>query len=384
MVLMLVGACSAEPPSSSQTTEKTSAEVAQAVESALSLARPIDRLPALALALQSLNEGNLADVILVYSKITPPPTEYELLADQWAHFDPISAFEYAAELHNADARMAAMAAALRTWAIEDPQAAREMLEGRRGLRRGFPEKMKAALVSGWVRSPSGGVEAFLIENFDSGEDEVMSPAIYEVFRRDGAEGLMAWSESLINRSSDEQQSWRIFRKTVRRLTFSDAYLTIPWVMKHWGNKYAVDGPRILVETWTHYDPEAAFEWLRTEAPEESREEAMRMAFRFWFYNDREAAQVWLDSRPDDPFYLPAIDATARALVNSNPVKAASLCEQIPPGKMRQDCIRQVGVEWYRRDSIAAGRWLEQSDLSIEDREKIREWGLRGPGRGKRP
>ena len=377
----LLVACGEAPPGAAP---QAPADLAREIEKAISVASPLDRLPLLASLLQGLDAGSVDAVVGAYAKHDPPATEYELLVEAWVRFDPRGALGYALKILNEEARVASLKAAFRGWATYDPQAAREALEGSRAMRRGIPQKMQAALVSGWVRSPVAGVEEYLLADTNPASDAILSPAIWEVFRRDGAEGLRRWSEELITRSSDHIQRRRLFRKTVRRLTFADPAVASPWALEHWGEDYATDGPRIVAETWVETDPEAAFEWLRTEAPEASREDAVRMAFRFWIFLERARALAWLEERGDEPVYHPAIVAGAHSISKSEPRRGADLCDRLPTGKANVDCVTVVGKEWYGRDPVAAGAWLEESDLSVERREKVREWGLRKPARRRPP
>ena len=363
----------------------TPQELAEQIERGLRLPQRLERLELLTPALAALDPENLEAARAAYKPFARDMNrgvETALFAEAWARFDPAAAFEYAAGLPFSSLQEESLVAVIHIWAMRDPQAARASLKEYEERRENQLARLDARtkrhlvypLVEGWVWSDQPGLDEWVLTP-DPTRDIVVNPAVSEVFRRDGAEGLIRWADALIARPGDAGQRRRVFLKSVHKLAVHDPARATRWMLSHYGRgEYADDGARDLARAWVQIDPPAAFEWLRTEAPEATRADAVDEAFRSWLARDRAAALAWLESRPDEPFYHPAVSRAARTLASRRPREGAAICERIPDGEIRKGCIADVAARWYRRDVAGAEAWMEESALSAELREQVRERG----------
>lgn len=379
LLALLVGSCSEQDSSGSG---EAGARLAGEVRQHLAISWRVERLARLASALErGLGPESLDAVREVYEELLPgfEGAELQLFFDAWARFDGPGAFEYAMQVPFPLQAGIAQEAALYSWAVHDALAARLAAEQAAADRPREAEAFYRALVRGWALSAQPGLRDYIASH--SGMGRLVLIALPQIYQREGADGLLRWSEDFLQSSSDYGARLRTFRLTVRTLGFRNPREVIPFVFAHYGEEYAKDGPRVLTESWLRHDPEAALEWLHSEAPEEVRPEALSLSIGAWLTQDRVSALRWAESRPiEDPYYLPAFDAVAKRVSKRDPRAALEWCRRGPRDGLAIDCLRQVGIAWYRKDAVAAGRWLEQeSGLPVEDRIDIRERGNRGRG-----
>ena len=169
------------------------------------------------------------------------------------------------------------------------------------------------------------------------------------------------------------------------VAFRKPEAVIPFVLEHAGEEYGKYGLITLMEAWLRKDHQAAFEWLRTGAPEASRADTLGQVVTTWLTIGKEPAREWIESLPlDDPFYQPAFYSMAGVTARRDPETAIGWCNRGQNGPGYRDCLREVASQWYRRDPVAAGNWLEEeSPLSVEERIEVRESAARKRGRKNR-
>ena len=173
---------------------------------------------------------------------------------------------------------------------------------------------------------------------------------------------------------------KAFRYAVRTAGFRDPQAAIPFVLRHYGEDYAEQGPRVLVETWMQKEPEPALEWLRSEAPESARAAALGRAVTSWLYRDMNAARSWLDSVPvGDPYYQPAFDSLANRIAKHRPEEGDRVVSSRSDagGQPARVCVKSRSP-WYKEDPISAGLWMEkESGLPAEDLVSVRQRAKQG-------
>jgi hypothetical protein len=339
---------------------------------------PVERAARLGSALRALQPENLEPVLEVYGEHMANLGDLELAPffDAWVSFDPVAASAYADEIPHPWQARRARESVINSWASRDAIAARvaaeqiadEYLKDERDIYR--------ALVRGWALSGQEGLEAYILSHSQSGV--LILAALPEIYIREGPEGLTRWTEHFLEETSDRANRLRAFRMTVRTIGFRRPRSAIPFVLKHWGQDYATQGPRVLAEAWLRTDPEAGLKWLRTEAPKESRSEALGLVIGKWFHMDPSAARRWVASRPTgDPYYQPAFEKLAARIATQDPREAIDWCTRSGIEPPDYKCLRQVAVEWYRTDPASADTWMEnESGLSAEDRLEVHERAAR--------
>jgi hypothetical protein len=386
MVITLFGVLGVACSESSESDRPLSGtQLASGMRAAFAEASLFERLTRLTELVDDLDDDNLRAGRDVFGEYVAglSDAEVRIFMSAWARRDPSAALDYASAIPFTTQREEAIAVVIQEWAARDPLEARPRAEALV-----IPGRKRAAqpvvrLVRGWVHHPDSGLEAYLHER--PKRSDLLSAALQEVYRLQGATHLMRWVEDFISEDADSEHSWQTFRKAVRTIGYRDPEAAAAWVSEHHGRGYyASDGPEVLAEAWGLRDPGGAIDWIRTGAPEAARAKSLEAVFRLWLRHDRSAAREWLDAHRDDPFARPAALAAARDAIGAkNPEGAIELCSRIPPSELLQSCLHALALQWYEYDPVAAGLWMESSALDPELRDSVRsvKQRLRRPGAG---
>jgi hypothetical protein len=376
MSVASLSGCSEPQSDSTHSTQLGPSELAEEVRSALAEPNYMDRNARLVSALRQLAPNNVDAVADVYTELLKDLGESELepLFDAWANFDAPAAFEYSLDVPYVGVRQYAQRAAIYSWAVRNALAARVAADQAAAANRRNALLFYQALVEGWAISGQGGLDDYILDG--SGfEDpgQLILAAQPKIYLRDGPDGLLEWSENIVQRATDYTARMKAFRYAVRTAGFRNPQAAIPFVVRHYGADYAEEGPRVLADTWAHRDPEAALDWIRNDAPEAARPNALGMTVSGWLIRDREAARSWIESAPvGEPYYQPAFDSLAKRVARRDPEEATEWCQRGKTPEVNSTCLQQVGGIWYRKDPVAAGQWMEEeSGLSVEDMASVR-------------
>jgi len=315
-------------------------DLGTAVEVALREGDRLERTARLVPLLEQLDADNLSGVLSVYRRELSGLGECEirLFVGAWTRFDGRAAFEETLGWMPSKLRVGVQAAA-QGWALHDVAQARPIIEATAESRPRLAELLLQALVIGWVHSGESGLDAYL-RTVAPSNDDLLTVAIGATRRAQGNASLLAWSERF-GANLDPLLRAKVFRKAVRVVGRRDPQHAARFALSRWGQEYASEGPRVLVEAWIETDPQEAFEWLRTTAPLASREEAVGLAFGRWLYRDRRAALAWLEGAERTTFHDPAIRTLARQLAGSSPEDAHAWCHRTQSEAMRKQCAETV-------------------------------------------
>jgi len=348
-------------------------QLAEEIRDAFGEPTHIGRITQLTALLEELDPANLSAVRDVFDETMAGLSNAEVgcFISAWAQLDRHAAHDYARAIPFDTQREEALAIAIHEWAVQSPLEARLAAEALE-----IPGRKRAAqplvrLVRGWVHHSDSGVAAYLRGHAE--DSDLLSAAIQEIFRVGGADSLVRWADDFIAKSESADQQWQAFRKTVRTLGYREPEAATRWVSEHYGvDEFARDGPEVLARAWVRRDPPGAIDWVLTGAPAEARNEALQAAFSRWLSVDRAAADAWLGEHPNDPDLYPAYVATAKNAIRSrNPERAIEYCGRVPPSELMQNCLHALAVNWYGWDAVAAGEWMESSELDPELRDSVR-------------
>ncbi|HIF92914.1 MAG: hypothetical protein ABGX04_02410 [Myxococcales bacterium] len=351
-------------------------DLAKAIDQVLLEGSRLDRMSRLGPLLEQLDAENLSSVEAIYMRDLPNLGECDIrpFVDAWTRFDAPGAFSSALQWKYVAKRRIGVEAAVHGWAIRMLPGALLAVEQTAEERPRLAQMLRESLVSGWVHSGADGLSQYLRET--PGElDPLLTIAVGATLRRHGVEELLRWSDEFGHGSTTAFQA-KVFAKTVHTVGRRDPERAATWILDHMGKDYVADSPRILAEVWIDVDPIRAFEWLRTESPEEGRGKAVGLTFGRWLFMDREAALSWLGEKPRTPFHDPAINTMARQLSRTKPEESIEWCGEIMTSEWSQRCHFATAKIWYRRDPKVAEQWLAASPLSEDDRESVRESAMK--------
>jgi hypothetical protein len=350
------------------------ADLGAAVRSALAEAGSLERLGRTANLMQHLDAETLPGVVAVYDRMLSVLDECEIrpFVEAWTRFDPTGALDHTLAWQFRTKQKFGVDAAIRGWALRDPFEAQlvseQIAQDHPTLREGSFQN----LVIGWVQSEQKGLDSYVAGLSPMSRDEATGIVVGGLMRKGGPEPTLRWVDAML---AEEEHDWN-FKKSVFRRGARAAARWYPeqaakWVVEHEGENYAERGVQFVAEQWAERDGASAMQWVREQPAVESRDEAARSAFNRWSNVDRKGAEKWLRSETLTPFHDPAIDAFARQIDKQRPREAVGWCERIEDLDRQYGCLRATAVEWYRRDAVAAEKWLQTSPLTEEDRRAAR-------------
>ena len=305
-------------------------------------------------SLEQLGRENLEAVRAVYEERIEGLEECEAMnfASAWAGFDPQGAFDAVqGDRWRFSGRLQPGAGAVvETWAMRDPLAARQLLEEVRETKPWLFEQLVDDLVGGWVKSGDPGFGDYLRTlPRDTLQQDALTMALGTLIRTRGVEGVFRWVREFIP-SLEPRDQEKLFRKSVYTAALRRPDLAEEWILEHYGRPYASDGPKTYASARVTLAPNETFEWIRSRAPEESRAEAVSQAFRYWLAPQPGAAAEWLESRPRDAFYDPAIVVFVRNLAKWSPEDVGDWCERCVGEEARGTCLNIVARKAARERS----------------------------------
>jgi len=321
--------------------------LAAALEVALGEPDVLDRTERTAHLLQYLNADNVDEVSKLYHRMLNIIGELAIrpYITAWARFDPEAALNHTLRWPFKDKMEMGAQAAIEAW---------------------------AHLLTGWVYSGQGGVEEYIAKLPGGVSDTAINRVAAKTLRHGGVEAIIQWVDSITgNDAYSDRFKKKAFQRGSRMAARWDPERAAAWILANQGQRYAVDGPRILAEQWGMKDGRAALEWIRNHPDEDLHYRAAREAFRTWLEVDRPAAVEWLESEQLTPFHDPAVVLYAKNLAGRAPEEAIGWCERLFDAPRKLRCLEQAANSWYQRDAVAAETWLQQSPLDEEARRKVR-------------
>ncbi len=298
--------------------------------------------------------------------------EVRLMMLAWTRFDGPGAFATARDWPT-PWRSILMEQAMHAWGFNDGRAALaecEQIENER-----LREKLRAALLSGWVSSHDRqGATEFAATVLDARRRTRLAFRLAGQAKRDGPDAVIAWADA-VPEDAPNQFKEAVFGFAAGVVAHLDPGRVTPWYesqMQHW---YTTSGLLSIASKWAYFhDPKALIAWIETLPIEEAREgertDAGRVAFRSWAAEAPGEVEAWLETAPGGPMRDAAIDELARATVDAAPAGALRWAGQIEDEKLRLRRILRYGRQWFVQDPDAAGAWLEEADISDGSRQQI--------------
>ena len=301
------------------------------------------------------------------------PTEIELLVRYWATYQPEEASRWAVDKSPPGYRVGAIHAALALWAEADPRAAAAAtLQWM--PRNDLSAAVTVALARGWFDADPADLERFIRE-MGAGWHQQRAIAVYtrRMAQKRGSAELKRWAESLPD--DDESYKLAVFRRTVDALALFDIQTAVRWCDEHCSGPYGKNMRSLIARSWVLHDGPSALAWLSSAREGTERDLAVRVTFALWTRTDRAAALAWMAAQTTGgeaaPWLRSAYPVYARLLAEDAPADAIAWAERIEDDNTRENTLIQAARAWRQLDEAAAEKWLLESSLSEQAREKVR-------------
>lgn len=127
----------------------------------------------------------------------------------------------------------------------------------------------------------------------------------------------------------------------------------------------------LIGIWSSDQPEQAAKWIMTELPDnDEKGRHLSSAVSAWIRDNPVEAVNWLSEYPSSSLTDASAQIVARELVRSSPETAFIWAESITELNMRNMALRQVATQWMSRDPEKATAYIQASNLSEVEKERI--------------
>jgi hypothetical protein len=274
-------------------------------------------------------------------------SEYALLLHAWIEADPYAAVTYIEETEpSGNARRTAITA----WAAADPYAAAAWVEGRED--EGSTNDWTVGLLRG-IASNDPELARQTLEGLEAGRTRSSGmEAILPYVMQHGFDFTADWIASIEN--EDLQRGTA--RRAARELTRTDPEQAGTWISSMVSVNSRRDASEEVSDEWARSDLESARRWAES-LPEDTRTEAAEGVARHMARQDPERTAEWLDSLGDNPDLDGARRIFLSESANQNPQVALenvyTLSEQSDQSRM----YGQILSHWSRQDNDAARLWV---------------------------
>lgn len=344
-----------------------------ALEAALAEGATSERLLRVVEALESLDASNRDSMVEIIEREKSGLSDLELRVffDAWARLEPEPAILYPGRNKWAvSKREVAMGAAVESWALRDPLAARRLVDKRLANAPKLAPHLIHPFIVGWTASGVPGVVEYIRQLPKHLHPAATVAMVTTRARMVGVEQLLLWADDEVGVGEARFQQ-DFFGRVTKAAARRDPAATAAWVLVHIDQEYAADGPRQVAQLWFPRGPDEAFDWIANRVPEKFRTKAAAAAARDWLASDFELLGDWLQSQSLVPLHDPMLRSYARALAVRGSDEALGWAERILDEDQRNESLKTVARLWHEREPEAALAWLETSPLDEVAREAIR-------------
>ncbi len=355
--------------------DRAGSEPSPSLDEAFGEYDPLRRAYLISDSLQDFGPDDLPELmrVLVDRRRGIVPEEVRLFMLAWARFDAPGAYAWANE-GPPRWRSTLTDAAIFAWAYRDGPAAMAVVDETEA-----PDRMvrlRQSAIEGWMRSDD---KLLVAEYLSTIPDMKRRGRFYfqlggEVVMKEGEEAAMRWVESLPD-DAPHNLKGGLFNVIAKSVADDDPLRAAEWVLAHGANSYSKKAFSGVMRRWVQqHDRPAAFEWLLALNPDEmqagERDKAISMGFRSWIQIDPKSAQEWLLSVLPNPELDPAIGETIKRLLPIDPGASMVWVQRLDDEARRHSESVRVGKRWRGKDPEAFDKWLKESDLPEETRQKI--------------
>jgi hypothetical protein len=302
------------------------------------------------------------------------------LLGQLAETEPMAALEMASQIESLRDSERARVSVLEVWGRNDPAAAlawaSAALSGEPSLAR---SSQLTAIYRGYAASnPEAAFQqALSISDDDRLRDRLLGVVIETQIESGGLEAAKLAVDLLSD--PDTQNSMR--RDLVDEWAQFDPVAAARYVLEL-GDEAPSNLKTTLISEWAESDPSAAAAWLSS-LPEDDPAIARASAsiIQEWTRYDLTASAEWLNSLPTSPELDRAVISYTFRAAEEDPGTAMTWAESIEDDRRRTWMMERVASTWKEQDATSFKTYLDSSELTSEQREKLENAESRGGSGG---
>lgn len=304
----------------------------------------------------------------------------ELLA-QLAETEPAAALELASQIESFRDSERARIAVLQVWGKNDPAAA---LAWANQALANEPARARNAQLSAIYRGYAGGnpEAAFQQALTLEGDHRLRERLLGDVIETQIESGGLMAAKLAVDLISDPDLQASLRRELVDEWAAFDPEAAAQYVISL-GDASGEALKTTLVSEWAESDPVAAAAWLSS-LPEDDPAIALASAsiIQEWTRYDLAASAEWLNSLPPSPELDRAVISYTFRAAEEDPETAMTWAESIENDRRRTWMMERVAATWKEQDGESFKSYLDNSELSDEQRRTLENAQNRGgPGGG---
>ncbi len=310
------------------------------------------------------------------------------LLKQLAETHPEEALQLANNIESLRASEDAKLSILETWASNDPIAALAWADANLA---NVPSRLRESQISAIFRgyaelNPAAAFNAAMqLDDSSVQAANLKRRALSEVVETQIRNGELFIAKQTIEQLPDGDIKNDLMREMVGEWARFDPKNAADYVLSL-GEDAPSSLKNALINEWALSDPAAAAAWLSA-LPEGDPVVGRASAeiIREWARYDLSASAEWLNSLPASPELDWAVASYTFRAAQEDPQSAITWAESINNERMRLRMTEQVAANWKQQDPDGFQGYLDDSDFSDEDKERLskaRAWGRGHPGSGR--
>ena len=300
------------------------------------------------------------------------------LLSQLAETDPVAALELASQIESLRDSERARVAVLEVWGRKAPAAA---ISWANNALAGEPSRTRnsqfMAIYRGYAaNNPAAAFQQALAINDNN---RLKNNLLNQVIRVQIESGGLQAAKLAVDLVADPEMQRSLRRELVDEWAEFDPKAAAAYVAKL-GKDADSNIKSALVSEWAESNPAAAAAWLSSlDVDDPSIARASSSVIREWTRYDLTASADWLNSLPASPELDRAVISYTFSAAEEDPETAMSWAQSIEDDRRRTWMMERVAAAWKNQDPDAFENFLDNSELSTEQREKLENSQSRGFG-----
>ncbi len=361
-----------------------------AVRSALVEPRAFPRAIALIRLFEGLTQENVVGAARAVAARAgrEDPVDLQLFLTAWVHLDPLAVVREVESWPIRSRRAIGMATVMREWAASGRQL--EAADYFQTITDPDARAMAAGpLVRGWALAGTDQEALGIARRLWKSEEQldVVDGFVRGVLHTEGPEGAIGIARAVVPTGHGD------FERRLAQVTLNLAGREDPVAAAGLYDELARGAAADLLEgslarlagSWCNDDPQAALEWLISQADSPERSGALSKTMGTWAIRDFDTAWAWFAKRRDSEDGDAALDATdskllaglLRRMARMRPVEASRWVTRLREASDRDGLMMRVAYFWSTIDSASALRWIDALALPAEQRDRVRQAAERG-------
>lgn len=303
------------------------------------------------------------------------------LLSQIAETEPMAALELATQIDSLRDYERARISILEVWGRNDPASA---LAWANQALSNEPARTRRSQLSALYRgyAQSNPEAAFQQALAISGDDRLRGRVLDDVIETQIENGGLQAAKLAIDLLTDPETQNNLRRELVDEWAQFDPEAAAEYVLSL-GEDADSRLKTELVSEWAESSPAAAAAWLSA-LPEDDPAIARASAeiIQEWTRYDLAASAAWLNSLPPSPELDRAVISYTFRAAEEDPETAMTWAESIEDDRRRTWMMQRVAATWKEQDTETFQAYLDDSELTAEQRKTLEEAQNRGGGWGR--